>query len=222
MYDLHGMDCSFVHRRILGGVTGFFSGGLTGAARGFVEGGAGSKAGLPIQRSFRRPPVAKFAGIPIPSAIPCVLPFRRDPITQECKLFIGGQPGPEPGGVGGGQAVLGRFGAALVPDVRDVMALRCLPGMVLGKMEADGGHLCYNVKDLTNKERKWPRGRRPLGTPAELGALAKAASFGRRMESTVKRMQKIGVLKKPASRRPAPRHRQLTAGAESTRIINVD
>lgn len=87
---------------------------------------------------------------------------------------------------------MGMFGAGLAPVVETREHKMCLPGMVLGR---DG--LCYNRRDIRNSDRMWPKGRRPLGTPGELAALAKAASFGRRMESTVKRMQKIGVLKKP-------------------------
>jgi len=100
-------------------------------------------------------------------------------------------------------------------DTRQVLI--CLPGMVLGK-----DSLCYNKGEITNKQRLWPRGRRPLGTPGEMAALAKAASFGRRMETTVKRMQKIGVLKKPSrGGRRAPR--QLTAHAgDGVRVVNVE
>jgi len=95
---------------------------------------------------------------------------------------------------------MGRFGAGLPPMVEVRQHRECLPGMVLGR---DG--LCYNKSDIKNKDRAYPKGRRPLGTPGELAALAKAASFGRRMETTVKRMQKIGVLKKPAPRRSPPK-----------------
>jgi len=82
-------------------------------------------------------------------------------------------------------------------DTRSVRV--CLPGDVLG----DDG-MCHAKGSISNKNRAHPRGRRPLGTPGELAALSKAASFGRRMENTVKRMQKLGVLKKP-SRRSAPK-----------------
>jgi len=157
--------------------------------------------------------------IPVPGPLPCIFPARKDPITGQCRLFVGDQPGPEPGGAGGGEVMMGRFGAAMVPDVENTTTLLCLPGMVLGK-----DNLCYNKgkNGISNSQRKWPKGTKPLGTPGEMAALAKAASFGRRMTTTVKRMQKIGVLKKPAARKAAPRSRQLTAGGESTRIINVD
>jgi len=115
-----------------------------------------------------------------------------------------------------GDAVMGQFGAGLTPLVDTVEVRSCLPGMVLGK---DG--LCYNKTDISNKNREHPRGRRPLGTPGEMAALAKAAAFGRRMETTVKRMQKIGVLKKPSRgrSRPRPAQRQIGPGPS---IINVE
>ena len=109
------------------------------------------------------------------------------------------------GGAMGGSAVMGRYGAALAPATDLILHRDCLPGMVLGD-----DNLCYNRGSIRNSDRKWPRGTRPLGTPGEMAALRKAATFGRRMETTVKRMQKIGVLKKAAPRKAAPK--QLIAG----------
>jgi len=122
---------------------------------------------------------------------------------------------------GGSEAVMGRYGAALGPDVERITVRTCLPGMVLG----DDG-LCYNKSQIRNSDREHPRGTRPLGTPGEMAALRKAASFGRRMETTVKRMQKIGVLKKPARARSgmSAEHRALRAAARApgTSIVNVE
>ena len=87
---------------------------------------------------------------------------------------------------------------------------QCLPGMVLSARDG----LCYERRAIRNSDRAHPRGRRPLGTPGELAALAKAASFGRRMKSTVRRMEKIGVLKRPvrAAARKAPAPKLLAPG----------
>jgi len=90
------------------------------------------------------------------------------------------------------------------PMLDQLTVRRCLPGDVLDR---DG--FCVAKGSIPNKQRAYPRGRRPLGTPGEMAALAKAASFGRRMETTVKRMQKIGVLKKPS--RP---QRRITSAAQ--------
>jgi len=113
-------------------------------------------------------------------------------------------------------AVMGQYGAGELPMGRSVLTLDCRPGMVLGKDE-----ICYNRRDISNKERKWPRGARPLGTPGEMVALRKAASFGRRMETTVKRMQKIGVLSKPAPRR-SKQPKRLMAPSDGVRVVNVE
>jgi len=142
---------------------------------------------------------------------PCIPPFRRNAVGDCVAPFMGDQPGAE-----AGAAIMGQFGAALVPEQVGTVTLRCLPGMVLGR-----GNLCYNKRDIRNSDRKWPKGRKPLGTPGELAALAKAASFGRRMESTVKRMQKIGVLKKPKGR-SAPRRPAMRQIAPGPSIINVE
>lgn len=107
----------------------------------------------------------------------------------------------------------------VVPFVETRTHRSCLPGMVLGP-----GGLCYRTGKggISNSQRLYPRGTRPLGTPGEMACLRKAASFGKRMESTVKRMQKIGVLKKPAKRSAPPRRAPLQLPPGSPSIINVE
>lgn len=141
----------------------------------------------------------------------CPIPLIRD-VDGQCR-----QPGSpadiDVGGSMGGAAVMGRHGTALAPDSEMRLHRDCLPGMVLGD-----DNLCYNRGSIRNSDRKYPRGARALGTPGEMAALRKAASFGRRMETTVKRMQKIGVLKKPASRKAAPKPKQLISGPAITAV----
>jgi len=190
----------FVHGRIGGAIGGFLTGGPTGAIVGAIRGGGRRRSGgQPVAPAMPRRPrsrtAANLAGI-----------AKRRRLQAGCQpplVDVNGvcvSPG-SPGSidVGSGEAVMGQFGAAMIPMSETRFVRECLPGMVLGK---DG--LCYNRRDIGNKERMYPRGTRPLGTPGEMAALRKAASFGRRMETTVKRMQKIGVLKKPAARRIAP------------------
>jgi len=100
-----------------------------------------------------------------------------------------------------GQAVMGRFGAGLLPAVRQGVTLRCPRGAVLGI-----DSICYNRKDIDNDERKWPRGRRPLLTGGDLNAITRANRAARRVEATTKRLQSMGMMKKPATRRALPRH----------------
>lgn len=145
----------------------------------------------------------------------CVLPWRRDPITMKCVLFAGEQPGPEPGGRGGGAAVMGRYGAGYTPDVDTRVHLGCLPGDVLGT-----DSICYPKKSLTNKERKYPRGRRPLLTGGEMRAISIASGAARRVARTQKRLQKMGMLPKPAPRKAAPKQKLI--GGPGITVIDTE
>ena len=151
--------------------------------------------------------VEKLTG-PTVGTVPCVLPYRRAP-DGTCQIFLGDKPGRDDAPVG--DAVMGRYGAALQPGSRMIDRAVCLRGMVLGN---DG--LCYNRRDISNKERMWPRGARPLGTPEEMRAVRIASRFGGRLERTNKRMMKIGLLKSP--RRPSSRRRPAAAGKGITVI----
>lgn len=214
---------NFVHKRIIGGLIGAVTGGPAAAVAGFVQGGSSRSGGQPVAplsrarireislamraanqrgdtqqgRAFRRElmgnaPIFGRGGSNI-VARSCDPPLQMD---QNGQCVFPGSPGDV--SVGGAMPVMGQFGAGMPPMHRTTTVRECLPGMVLGK---DGN--CYNKGSITNKARMYPRGTRPLGTPGEMAALRKAAAFGRRMEGAVKRMQKIGVLKKP-SRRSAP------------------
>ncbi|MEE8492521.1 MAG: hypothetical protein V3S25_00640 [Nitrospirales bacterium] len=195
----------FVHKRIVGAIVGGITGGgPIGAIGGFLR-PTGRSGGQPTAPTSGRQvdfvefhPRSGKQHTHFVGEQPCKPPRRLD-VDGQCR-FPGSPADISVGGGMAGNAVMGRFGAALSPMTDSRITRECLPGMVLGK-----DNLCYNKRDIRNSERKWPKGRRPLGTPGEMAALAKAASFGRRMETTVKRMQKIGVLKKPSrgrSRRP--------------------
>jgi len=125
----------------------------------------------------------------------CVAPFRRDPGTGKCKIFVGERAGPN-GGAPVGDAVMGRYGAALQPGIMTVDRAVCLPGMQLG----DDG-LCYNKGQISNKQRMWPRGRRPLLTGGQMRAITIAAGAAKQVEKSTKRLQELGMLKKPMPRR---------------------
>jgi len=135
--------------------------------------------------------------------LPCLIPGqRKDPITGECKFFIGSVVGPDDPAtrVQVGNAVMGRYGAGYVPGSKLVDRAICLPGDVGG---TDG--ICYPKKSLTNKERAWPAGRKPLLTGGDMRAISIAARAAARLERTQKRLQKIGLMKKPSRRAPAAR-----------------
>ena len=96
----------------------------------------------------------------------------------------------------GGEAVMGRYGAAMVPGSKMIDRAVCLPGMVVAN---DG--LCYNKSQIKNADREWPRGRRPLLTGGEMRAISVAHRAASKLEKTQKRLMAMGMLKKPASRR---------------------
>ncbi len=98
---------------------------------------------------------------------------------------------------------MGRYGAALVPGSRIIDRAECIRGMVVG----DDG-LCYNKSQIKNSERMWPKGRRPLLTGGDMAAISKAARAAGRLERTTKRLQKIGLMKKPSR---GPTRRQVAA-----------
>jgi len=224
----------FIHksrftRGVIGGVRGLITGGPTAALTGFAQGlvsqteGSRTRTGGQPQAT-RSLPMARKRRFKDPNIFDEFGNRRTRALNAPARSLVAGRgpcaPGQirigkscvnPPGPRGGTGAFLQearfetgpRFGGQLggyqpMVDMREVRV--CMPGDVLGR---DG--FCYSKGDISNKNREWPRGRRPLGTPGEMAALAKAAAFGRRMETTVKRMQRIGVLKKP--RRGAPRAR---------------
>jgi len=124
-------------------------------------------------------------------------------VTGQCRIFLGDRPGRdrdplETGpGLPVGDAVMGRFGAALVPGSKIVDRAVCLRGMVLA---IDG--LCYNRSQVRNSDRMWPRGRRPLLTGGDMRAISIAARAANKMTRTAVRLQEIGLIKKPIARKP--------------------
>jgi len=127
----------------------------------------------------------------------CPRGFRPDFITGVCE--------PAAGQVTG-DAVMGRYGAGLAPGSMMIDRAVCLRGMQLG----DDG-ICYNKSQISNKQRMWPAGRKPLLTGGDMRAISTAARAGRRLEGATKRLQRMGMMKKPTSRRrlPAGRGRQV-------------
>jgi len=104
-----------------------------------------------------------------------------------------------------GEAVMGRFGAALEPTFQTINKRVCLPGMVLGKPDVGGLPLCYNIGAISNKERLWPKGAAPLLTGGEMSAIRKAATAAGKFQRAGKRLAAVGkTFSGPAARR-APR-----------------
>jgi len=128
---------------------------------------------------------------------PCDFPKVRDS-QGRCRTPTSGEFGGEQFGVG--VAVMGRYGAGVQPGSMIVDRAICGRGMQLGN---DG--VCYNKGQISNKQRQWPKGRKPLLTGGEMNAIRIAATAGRRLTAATKRLQTIGLMKKPLTRR-AGRH----------------
>lgn len=204
-----GDSRNFVHKRLIGAVGGFLTGGPLGAVGGFLGGGGDGQQQQ--QQPARQLPFAPTTGggfiSPVPGGAACPPGFKfvNNQCVQDVPGFRGIVQRAIPGGQTGvtvfGQAVLGQFGAALEPaDITGAFVrLRCPRGTVLGMDD-----LCYNKGDIKNSERKWPRGRRPLLTGGEMRCIGIAAAAASKLERKQKQLQKLGLLKKP-SRRAAPK-----------------
>jgi len=149
-------------------------------------GGGGPRTGTPTQFDF-----GNGGG-----RAPCDFPMEIAPdgSCREPTVDRFGRP------LGVGEAVMGRYGAALEPGVKMIERSVCLPGMNLGN---DG--LCYNKGAITNAQRQWPRGRRPLLTGGDMRAISIAARAGSKLDRTTKRLRSLGMMKALPKGRGAPR-----------------
>ena len=95
-----------------------------------------------------------------------------------------------------GEATMGRYGAALIPGSQIVDRATCLRGMQLGN---DG--LCYNKGQITNKQRMWPAGAKPLLSGGEMNAIRTAATARGRVARAAGR---LGIIPKAARKRRTP------------------
>lgn len=129
-------------------------------------------------------------GLPQIPTGPCDPGLVYDPQTGACYF-----PG-SPGGRGAlfGEAVMGRYGAGIVPASVTRFTMQCPAGSALGK-----DNICYD--HLPNRDRKYPRGRRPLLTGGEMRAISRAAGAARKLKGATKRLKSIGLLKTAAPRR---------------------
>jgi len=141
---------------------------------------------------------------------PCDFPMVLDSAGR-CRTPTSGEFGGEQFGVG--EAVMGRYGAALEPGSQIIDRAICLRGMQLG----DDG-LCYNKSQITNKQRMWPAGRKPLLTGGDLRAISIAARAGRKLDQTTKRLRTLGMMKALPAPRKAPAHRHAKA---ATGVVSV-
>ena len=200
---------AFVHKRIIGGITGALTGGLGGAVTGFLRPGGNQHT-----NSQARPRPENGMGIPgrvdfypIPSGtnivpgtnvsaqtIPCIPPFFRNTRTGKCELDL--VPGAGGGGTGAdrdderngavrnGRSMQPGFRGGYSPAIDMVKTRDCEKGDIL----ADDG-LCYDKRLVPNNRREWPRPRRPLLTGGDMNAITKAAAAGKRLNNAEKRLK---------------------------------
>jgi len=173
-------------------------------------------------------------GAAVPSSLagsgPCQFPLRRDPLTGQCRLFLGTQSGPDPSPTTGmgppGTAVVGAFGLpAMEPDIVGTISkrdgssgpiLRCSRGMVLGI-----DSLCYPkaVMPRRSKFRKWRAAPRPVISARDTKAIRIAASAKERVLNLAK---EVGL--HASKSRPAPRRKQIPSHSHggTLRVISEE
>jgi len=221
----------FIHKRIIGGIRGGLTGGFGGAIRGFATSGGnvgvqapsgGQTAQLGTSVSMDRVPISEGGTCMVGCSSADDLRSRQ--ITAQT-FQAGNGVARHPTGIttptftnigGGGNAgvaVMGRFGAGLVPDDGMLLVHRCLPGMVLGK-----DLICYDRGKIKNSERRWPKGRAPLLTGGERNCITRAARAAGKIQRTQKQLQQLGMLKTPTPRKAKPKPKMIAAPAGITVI----
>jgi len=233
MYDLNGTACSIFHQQIIQwGVERITGGGGGGRAARRREHQAHGHSWVPGQLDAH---VAGLtSGVPTRTFAPDSAGGCGHVSIREGGRWIVGPAGaciPDAAtqlaqGGGNGQtsptsfqsqdAIMGQYGAGMAALRIQTQRLACLPGMVLGTDD-----VCYNKRDITNKERKWPKGRAPLLTGGDRNCITKAARAAKAIQRTEKQLQKLGMLKRPTRRAApkAPAYRQIAPGPS---IINVE
>jgi len=174
-----GME-SFVHKRLIGAVGGFLTGGPVGAAAGFLGGGNGGSKGARKVAAVRNQAVGG-TDVARPASF-CFPPLRLDPLSGQCKLFVGSQEGPDPGRQVSQPMMNGSPGRPVeYPGAIAVTRLRCRKGFVLNT-----DNMCEWGLARNSRARKWRPGRKPLFTGGDLNAIKKAESLGEKAENIFK------------------------------------
>lgn len=201
----------FIHKKLLGGI-GKIAGILPIPGAGIIStvartlAGSGRTGQRPNQLTAQEKELArgfKFGGgggggvtRVLGGEIGACLPgFRPDFVTGVCE--------PAAGQVLG-EATLGQYGAGMVPGIMQISRGVCARGMLLGN---DG--ICYNKGQISNRQRMWPAGRKPLLSGGDMRAISIAARAGKRMEGATKRLQRLGMMKKPVRRGSSTQHSRL-------------
>jgi len=104
---------------------------------------------------------AKHSLVRVPQSTDCGFGRVWDEVAGKCVFGLGEQAGRDDTPIG--DAVMGDYGAGEMPGNMVVNRAICRPGMVLGD-----DMICYNKSQISNRQREWPRGRRPLLTGGDM------------------------------------------------------
>ena len=216
-----GDERGFLHKKIFGGISrlaGVASGlgipgaGIVSGITGRFAGGAPRRPPSPVIQTFPStfgpvPSATTIPGIPLSSRAP-----RRFGSGRSGLLPVGGLPDCPPplrrndqglcvstrspfgAQEFGGDVIAGQYGAGYIAGSRIVDVAKCPRGTVLGK---DG--VCY--ANLANKNRLYPRGRRPLLTGGDMRAISRARTAGNRLANAKSDLLAIGMLKAAGPRK---------------------
>jgi len=171
----------FVHKRLIGAAKGFVTGGPTGALGGFLtRGGDRGEHGRNVKFPMATAPATTFRPLGRQITGPCRWPMRIDPISGECRAFIGDRPGPDRPPLDG--RTDSGMRAMTAPEVLSQTRLRCPKGYVLNLDD-----WCVFGLPRNSKARKWKPGRRPKFTGGDLNAISTAAGLADEAEELFKK-----------------------------------
>lgn len=206
---------------------GRIGGAIKGAVGGFVTGGpagalGGAALGAISSGGARRPTVGSQVLQGVATSSMALVPSG----SGRCPQGSSGIPpfciDLVPGGSGSGSGILVSQGesrrttmigqSAVTPFTRSLTVRRCSKGSVLG---VDG--LCYDKRTLRKDQRMWVPGRKPLMTGGDLNAIAKAARAARRLKGQQRRLEQLGLLKRPKAARGGSRG--IITKAEAARAL---
>jgi len=190
----------FFHKKLFGGLAKKVIGIGVPLAKKFFGGGGGRGRQPPREELFFPTSIPRtfVPTVPVESVIPggerIAGNGRCSPGTIRDRTGLCVAPG-SPFGAGRleGDVLMGRFGPAVAADEVLRSIAMCPTGMVLGK-----DSLCYDR--LANRDRKYPRGRRPLLTGGDMRAISRARRAGNRLSTAKEDLVAIGMLK-PAARK---------------------
>jgi len=176
----------FVHKRLIGAVSGLITGGPTAAVSGFFSGGGSSR-----RPQFTGGDRGLGLGIAQPACQPGHV-FRNGRcertglVARAQRIVGGGQEGTQADIFG--EAVVGAFGVpGLVPAFESVPTLRCPAGTVLGRDD-----ICYRKGSIPVQFRKWRPAPKPFISGGDRKCLLRADRL-RKSKTSKRILRQLGM-----------------------------